>query len=77
MKMSLDVESCCKKPTRWIFVYTDGEVYSICEDHFYSRAHRTSVKNVVNFQTRVKYDPVMLFREYPLRHISNQEVSHV
>lgn len=75
--MSLDVESCCKKPICWIFVYTDGEVYSICEDHFYSRAHRTSVKNVVNFQTRAKYEPAMLFQEHPLADISNQEIPHV
>ena len=75
--MSLEVLPCCKKPIRWIFVYNDGEVYSICEDHFFSRAHRTSVKNVVNFQTRVKYEPAMLFREYPLREFTNQEAANV
>ncbi len=64
--MQPEVVGCCKKPTLWIFVYQDNNVYSICQDHFYSSAHRINVKNVINFQTRISYDPQIVFEQYPI-----------
>jgi hypothetical protein len=64
--MQPEIVSCCQKPTRWIFVYQNGNGYSICKDHFYSPAHRCDVKNVINFQTRISYEPQIVFEEYPI-----------
>jgi hypothetical protein len=65
--MQPEIVGCCHKPTMWIFVYQNGNVSSICKDHFYSTAHRCDAKNVINFQTRIAYDPQIVFEEYPLR----------
>ncbi len=70
-----EVVGCCQKPTMWIFVYQNGVVYSICKDHFYSVAHRSDVKDVINFQTRIKYEPEMIFQEFPIRFQPTSEVS--
>ncbi len=75
--MSLDVVGCCKKPPFWIFVYNTDNVYSICQDHFYSVAHRCNVKDVVNFQTKIHYDPETIFSEHPIRYPSIKEVSSI
>jgi FPC/CPF motif-containing protein YcgG len=69
--MQPEVEGCCQKPPMWIFVYQNNDVYSICKDHFYSTAHRCDVKNAINFQTRINYDPQLVFEEYPI--LSPQE----
>jgi FPC/CPF motif-containing protein YcgG len=73
-----DVVGCCPKPTAWIFVYQNDEVFSICKDHFYSLAHRCEVKTVINFQTKIQYEPEMIFPEFPIRFEHNNEVfAHV
>ena len=64
--MQPEVVGCCQKPTLWIFVYQNDSVYSICKDHFYSLAHRRDVKDVINFQTSIKYEPKLVFDEYPI-----------
>jgi hypothetical protein len=69
-----EVVGCCKKPTLWIFVYKNDVVYSICKDHFYSDAHRCDVKDVINFQTRIRYTPEAIFQENPIRFRFSNEV---
>lgn len=54
---------CCDNPTSWIFIYQNDEVYSICEDHFFSNVHRVLVRDVINFRTQKRYDPTKLFGE--------------
>jgi len=62
-----DVVGCCLKPTTWIFIYKNDVVYSICKEHFYSLAHRCDVKDVINFQTQIRYLPETIFQEFPVR----------
>ena len=75
--MQPEVVGCCKKPILWIFVYQNDIVYSICKDHFYSLAHRCDVKDVINFQTRIRYDPEVIFQEQPVRFRYSNEVPEV
>ena len=45
----------------WIFVYTNKQVWGICENHFEFDAHRLFVKNVINIQTNTLYSPDEIF----------------
>ena len=56
-----ELYSCCKTQPTWIFIYEDNKVYSICDVHFKSDAHRYEVKNVINFETRKCYLPDEIF----------------
>lgn len=69
-----DIVGCCIQPTEWIFVYQNEAVYSICKEHFYSFAHRREVKDVINFQTQIRYVPETIFKEFPIRFQSTYEV---
>ena len=71
--MYSEIVGCCKKPTLWIFIYKNDIVYSICQDHFYSIAHRYDVKDVINFQTLIHYDPKIIFKEHPISFPCPQE----
>jgi len=58
--------SCCKDVTQnipWIFVYENSDIYSICETHFTSDAHRAFVKYVINMKTKKTYLPNEIFEE--------------
>lgn len=68
------VVGCCHKPTAWIFVYKNEVIYSICQEHFFSTAHRNEVKDVINFQTRIRYEPEKIFQENPRRFHYSPEV---
>ncbi len=69
-----EIVGCCKQPTMWIFIYQNDVVYSICKEHFYSLAHRCDVKDVINFQTQIRYLPETIFKEFPIRFPSSYEV---
>lgn len=72
-----EVLGCCKKPTAWIFIYQNDVVYSICQKHFYSNAHRYDVKEVINFQTKIPYNPTRIFEDYPIRFRDDTEVPKI
>ena len=59
--------SCCKEVTAdipWIFVYENSDIYSICDDHFASEAHRAFVKYVINMKMPEKvFLPENIFEE--------------
>ena len=56
-----EMYSCCKTQPSWIFVYENGEVYSICDMHFNSDAHRSMVKSVMNLKSHKEYLPSLIF----------------
>ena len=70
-----DIVGCCKRPTVWIFVYQNDRVYGICNEHFYEFSHRTEVKDVINFQTQIRYIPETIFKEFPIRFQPSYEVA--
>ncbi len=47
----------------WIFVYSNKQVWGICENHFTSDAHQLFVKHVINIQTKTLYTPDEIFSE--------------
>jgi len=47
----------------WIFVYSNKQVWGICENHFTSDAHRLFVKHVINIQTKTLYTPDEIFNK--------------
>ena len=59
--------SCCKHATRtapWIFVYTNGDAFSVCDEHFLSKAHRNRVKYVIDMKIPDRvFLPDEVFRE--------------
>ena len=59
--MNHKVFGCCENKGVWIFLYENNEIYSICEEHFKSLAHRINVKKVVNIQTQQGYEPTEIF----------------
>ena len=61
--MSAEIMGCCENSTEWIFLYENGEIYSICQTHFNSIAHRCLVKKVINFRTKKDYTPDEIFGE--------------
>ena len=70
-----DVVGCCIQPTAWIFVYQNNTVYSICKEHFYSIDYRCDVKDIINFQTQIRYFPETIFKEFPIQFQPTYEVS--
>ena len=56
-----EMYSCCKAHPTWIFIYENDEVYSICDEHFHSDAHRSMVKSVMNLKTHKQYLPSLVF----------------
>jgi len=48
--MQPELFSCCSNSIHfapWIFIYENKEIYSICDEHFASSAHRAFVKYVI------------------------------
>jgi hypothetical protein len=52
---------CCKRQSSWIFVYSNEDVFGICQEHFDSDAHRVSVEYVININNRKIYNPEDIF----------------
>ena len=51
--MCPELFSCCSQAQQsspWIFIYENTDIYSICDIHFTSNAHRTFVKYVINMK---------------------------
>lgn len=54
---------CCEQSIAWFFIYSNQEVFGICQEHFFSAAHRHDVEHVFNIDSRMKYNPKLLFGE--------------
>lgn len=64
--MSQNVFACCSSKGSWIFLYENGEIYTICELHFNSTAHRCFVKKVINMESKEGFDSESFFEEHPI-----------
>ena len=63
--MQPEMFSCCEnQQPSWIFIYENNIVFSICEKHFHSKAHRCFVKDIINYENGQRYSPVEIFREH-------------
>lgn len=72
--MQPDIFSCCKDATQkapWIFVYENLDVYSICDVHFTSEAHRLFVQYAIEMKTPSKLLlPKQIFGDNSLEEMS-------
>ncbi len=59
--MSAKVKQCCNGSPLWIFVYSDGRIFSICDEDFQSSAYRFGVIEVINIETRESFTPEQIF----------------
>jgi hypothetical protein len=39
----------------WIFVYSDGTIFAICDEHLKSLAYRVGVIEIINIQTKESF----------------------
>ncbi len=61
--MQPEMFGCCKEQPSWIFIYENNEIYTICDFHFTSVAHRCFVKDIVDYKTRKRYTPEQIFAD--------------
>jgi len=62
--MSLEkglVKQCCTTTPVWIFIYSDGRIFAICNDDFKSPSHRIGVQKIINIKSRESFTPEKLF----------------
>lgn len=62
--MSLDttkVKQCCKSSPVWIFVYSDGRVFAVCDEDFKSPSYRLKLFKIVNIKSKKVFTPEQLF----------------
>ncbi len=55
------VKQCCLSSPNWVFIYSDGRIYAICEKDFRSPSYRIDVKEIINMITKESFTPEHLF----------------
>jgi len=55
------LQQCCVCDPIWIFVYSDGSIFSICEKDFKSAAYRLNVIEVINIESQQSFKPEEIF----------------
>ena len=64
--MSLEkstVKQCCTDSPIWIFLYSDGSIFAICQKDFKDPAYQTGVIEVINLETEQSFKPSQIFGE--------------
>jgi len=61
--MSLDttITQCCVSDPIWIFIYSDGSIFAICDKDFENPAYRVGVTEIINMETQESFKPEKLF----------------
>ena len=52
-KTKPEIRQCCKNAPVWIFVYSDGRIYAICDEDYHFKAYRYDVKFVINIKSKI------------------------
>jgi len=45
----------------WIFVYSDGSIFSVCDIDFKSTCYRNGVSQIINIESKESFTPEQLF----------------
>jgi len=45
----------------WIFVYSGGTIYTVCDEHKKSPAYRVGLNQIIKVQTRELFTPEQIF----------------
>ncbi len=61
MSQDTVVKQCCNSDPIWIFVYSDGNVFVICEKDFDSPTYRYDVKKIINIKSQESFTPEEIF----------------
>jgi len=60
---STTIKQCCATAPVWIFVYSDGRIFAICENDFRSPSYRIGVEKIINMNTKASFPPEQIFVE--------------
>lgn len=63
MSQDTILKQCCKSDPIWIFTYSDGTVFVICQKDFKSPAYRHGVKKIINIESQECFTPAEIFGE--------------
>lgn len=47
------IQQCCVSSPVWIFIYSDGRIFSICNEDYKSTAYRFDVVEVINMESQI------------------------
>ena len=61
--MQPEMFSCCEEQPSWIFIYENNVIFSICDIHFTSIAHRCFVKDILDYNTGKRHSPDQIFTD--------------
>lgn len=56
-----NIKQCCTHSPVWIFIYSDGRIFAICENDYNLLIYRYGVKEIINIQSKVSFTPGQLF----------------
>lgn len=55
------VKQCCVSSPVWIFIYSDGRIFAICEKDFKSPSYQIRVEEIINIKTHESFTPQQMF----------------
>lgn len=55
------LKKCCMSEPVWIFVYSGGTIYTVCDEHKKSPAYRVGLNQIIKVQTRELFTPEQIF----------------
>ncbi len=63
MSQDAAVKQCCTSDPIWIFIYSDGSIFTVCANDFLNPIFRSNVKEVINMVTQESFSPEKIFGE--------------
>lgn len=63
------VKQCCATDPLWIFIYSDGSVFAICEHDLKTQAYQLGVTEVINIKTQESFSPEQIFGGFKIGNI--------
>lgn len=61
MSQETTLKQCCKSKPLWVFVYSVGDIFVICDKDFQSPAYRFGVEKIINIETQECLTPEQAF----------------
>jgi hypothetical protein len=59
--LKANIKQCCVSDPVWIFTYSDGSYFLICNNDFKSPGYRVGVTEIINMETQQVFTPDILF----------------
>lgn len=55
------IKQCCVSSPTWIFIYSDGRIFAICDNDFKSKSYQEGVEKIINIESQEEFTPEQLF----------------